>query len=73
MNAFPQDQYSKFIAKSTQAAMYQKHSAVSFTARELIFAKTIYWVLIPMMQYILAMVLADMFQYFTHRAFHVNK
>lgn len=36
-------------------------------------ASMIYWVLIPGLQFIFAMALADTFQYFTHRAFHVNR
>ncbi len=40
---------------------------------DLMTAKCIYWILMPLFQYISAMVLADTFQYFTHRAFHVNK
>lgn len=40
---------------------------------ELLIAKTIYWIFAPLLQYLSAMILADSMQYFTHRAFHVNK
>ena len=43
------------------------------SALEMVTAKTAYWVLVPVLQYIAAMFLADSMQYFTHRAFHVNK
>lgn len=36
-------------------------------------ASVLYFVIVPVAQFILAMILADTFQYFTHRAFHVNK
>lgn len=38
-----------------------------------VIAKLIYWVLVPLFQYAAAMVLADTMQYFTHRVFHVNR
>ena len=40
---------------------------------DLVLAKLIYWVLVPLFQYAAAMVLADTMQYFTHRIFHVNR
>lgn len=48
-------------------------TAASFSALESVMAQTTYWALIPLSQYVAAMVLADTMQYFTHRAFHVNK
>lgn len=48
-------------------------TAASFSAVELLIAKITYWTLVPLFQYITAMVLADTMQYFTHRAFHVNR
>ncbi|KAG9230848.1 fatty acid hydroxylase superfamily-domain-containing protein [Amylocarpus encephaloides] len=35
--------------------------------------KILYWILIPMTQFAFAMILADSFQYFTHRGFHTNR
>lgn len=37
------------------------------------FAYVVYWAIIPMLQLIFAMALADTWQYFTHRALHTNK
>ena len=46
---------------------------MNFSAWELIAARLLYWVVVPLFQHISAMVLADTFQYFTRRAFHVHK
>ncbi|KAI4123421.1 MAG: hypothetical protein LQ338_005274 [Usnochroma carphineum] len=70
---FAQDQFSKSVANSTHVVMDPNLGAVPFTSGELFLAKTMYWVLFPTLQYVAAMILADTFQYFTHRAFHVNK
>lgn len=48
-------------------------AAASFTRWEWATAEIIYWVMVPTLQYVTGMALADSFQYFTHRAFHVNK
>ena len=48
-------------------------AAASFTRWEWATAEILYWVVVPTLQYVAAMALADSFQYFTHRAFHVNK
>ncbi|KAJ4292251.1 Sphingolipid C4-hydroxylase sur2 [Collariella sp. IMI 366227] len=45
----------------------------AFAAWELQFAKAIYWVLVPAVQLWLATVFIDSWQYFWHRAMHVNK
>lgn len=44
-----------------------------FSVPETIAAQSLYWVIVPLFQYLAVMVLADTFQYFTHRAFHENK
>lgn len=46
---------------------------IPFTPSEINAARAVYWILVPLLQYISVMILADTFQYFTHRAFHVNK
>ncbi|KAL9601434.1 MAG: hypothetical protein Q9219_002500 [cf. Caloplaca sp. 3 TL-2023] len=68
-----QDTFGGFLNNATQPAVYSADQAAVFSPKELVFAKTMYWVLIPLFQYMAAMILADTFQYFTHRAFHVNK
>lgn len=40
---------------------------------DVVIAKLVYWILVPLLQYAAAMVLADTMQYFTHRVFHLNR
>ena len=44
-----------------------------FAGWELTLAWAIYWVLIPVLQFSLAIVIVDTWQYFLHRAMHMNK
>ena len=72
--AFAQDIWSSHISNFSQVVGERPDGpTVNFSAWELIAARLLYWVVVPLFQYISAMVLADTFQYFTHRAFHVNK
>lgn len=50
-----------------------KSSTPSFAGWELMFASAIYWVLIPAVQFTVAILVVDTWQYFLHRAMHVNK
>ncbi|KAL8797645.1 MAG: hypothetical protein Q9182_007148 [Xanthomendoza sp. 2 TL-2023] len=68
-----QDDLGRSLSNSTTGPIYLGDSLASFSDFEVTIAKALYWVLIPLFQYLTAMVLADTFQYFTHRAFHVNK
>lgn len=45
----------------------------AFADWEITTAKIIYWVLVPAFQFSATVFLADTWQYFTHRAMHVNK
>ncbi|KAK3301961.1 fatty acid hydroxylase superfamily-domain-containing protein [Chaetomium strumarium] len=45
----------------------------AFATWELLLAKAIYWVLIPCFQFWVAVAFLDTWQYFMHRAMHVNK
>jgi sphinganine C4-monooxygenase len=45
----------------------------AFASWELAVAKAIYWFLVPAGQYILAIFIVDTWQYFLHRAMHMNK
>lgn len=67
-----QDLFGLLVGNSTQS-MPSGTKVVPFTPKELLVAKAIYWTVFPLCQYVVAMILADTFQYFTHRAFHVNK
>ncbi|KAL8664071.1 MAG: hypothetical protein Q9202_003363 [Teloschistes flavicans] len=61
------------VGSATWSFVDPSHDPVPFSAMEMSIAKTMYWILHPLFQFVFAMVLADTFQYFTHRAFHVNK
>ena len=72
--AFAQDTWSCHISNlSRVVGEHTNQPTVNFSAWELMAARLLYWIVVPLFQYISAMVLADTFQYFTHRAFHVNK
>ena len=45
----------------------------TFAEWEMFLARTIFWVLIPAMQFMLAFLILDTWQYFWHRAMHLNK
>lgn len=45
----------------------------SFAGWELALASAIYWVLVPTLQFGVAIVVVDTWQYFLHRAMHMNK
>lgn len=49
------------------------YPAQSFAPWELSTAKMIYWVCIPVIQFFVAILLVDTWQYFLHRAMHMNK
>lgn len=44
-----------------------------FAAWELVVARAIYWVIIPAFQFAAAIAMVDTWQYFLHRAMHMNK
>ena len=53
---------------------HEKVSSVSsFRPWELLFANAIYWCIIPGLQFVVAIVIVDTWQYFLHRAMHMNK
>jgi sphinganine C4-monooxygenase len=45
----------------------------AFTSWEMFAANAIYWYIIPAMQFAVAIVVVDTWQYFLHRAMHMNK
>ena len=72
--AFAQEVWSSHISNLSQVVVeHTDGPTANFSATEILTARLLYWVVVPLFQYISAMVLADTFQYFTHRAFHVNK
>lgn len=48
-------------------------SVPAFAAWEILTAKAIYWFIIPAAQFLFAIAVVDTWQYFLHRAMHVNK
>ncbi|SLM38731.1 sphinganine hydroxylase [Lasallia pustulata] len=73
-NSVIQDSISACLHNSSQAAYVGcTAGAASFTRWEWASAELVYWIIVPAIQYATAMALADSFQYFTHRTFHVNK
>ncbi len=51
----------------------QYKSVAGFASWELSFAWAIYWVLVPVLQFGVAILVVDTWQYFLHRAMHTNK
>lgn len=50
-----------------------KDGMPGFASWELMLASAIYWVLVPVLQFGLAILVVDTWQYFLHRAMHMNK
>ena len=48
-------------------------SAPGFTVWEKTLASALYWYLVPAVQYGIAIIVVDTWQYFLHRAMHMNK
>lgn len=46
---------------------------LSFAPWELMLASAIYWILVPALQFTVAILVVDTWQYFLHRAMHMNK
>lgn len=58
----------------TASADYgNSNSKPNFTAWELALAGALYWYLVPALQYGIAIIVVDTWQYFLHRAMHMNK
>ncbi|KAF2160936.1 hypothetical protein M409DRAFT_28542 [Zasmidium cellare ATCC 36951] len=57
----------------TVTLMGEPISAPAFASWELLVAKAIYYVAIPAFQFLLAICIVDTWQYFLHRAMHMNK
>lgn len=51
----------------------QEVSLPAFASWELLLAKTLYWYGIPALQFIVGVLLVDTWEYFLHRAMHLNK
>ncbi|KAK4690344.1 sphinganine C4-monooxygenase, partial [Lecanoromycetidae sp. Uapishka_2] len=51
----------------------QYNSTQGFASWELYVARAIYWVLVPVLQFAIGIIVVDTWQYFLHRAMHMNK
>ena len=54
-------------------SMTQSGPVAAFASWELLTAKAIYWALIPACRFAFAIMVVDTWQYFLHRAMHMNK
>lgn len=69
---------ASILAGGRDQAIFKMGSAVgagpaAFAGWELMFAQAIYWYLVPALQFIVAVCIVDTWQYFWHRAMHLNK
>lgn len=63
----------QFLTQTIITEAGQKAIAPSFAGWELLVAKFLYWYLVPALQFALAIFVVDTWQYFLHRAMHMNK
>ncbi|KAL9122966.1 MAG: hypothetical protein Q9187_000473 [Circinaria calcarea] len=71
---FVEESFGACLKNATQATCAGANTSIaSYSRWEWAVAEMIYSIIVPLLQFLCAMVLADTFQYFTHRAFHVNK
>jgi sphinganine C4-monooxygenase len=49
------------------------HTVPAFSSWELRFGQLMYWVIVPIVQFVVAIVLMDLWQYIVHRWMHTNK
>jgi sphinganine C4-monooxygenase len=72
------------LAGALSGGVYPNHNATmllnggtqttpGFEAWEMLLARTIYWVMVPAIQFFIAVAAMDTWQYFLHRAMHTNK
>ncbi len=61
------------VAKSIPTDSGHAITVPAFAGWEMMVAKALYWYLIPALQFSLAILVVDTWQYFLHRAMHMNK
>ncbi|KAL8730581.1 MAG: hypothetical protein Q9181_004607 [Wetmoreana brouardii] len=64
--------YSALETTATASGGFGK-SAAEFATWEKMLASAIYWYIVPAVQYSIAVMVVDTWQYFLHRAMHMNK
>ncbi len=65
-------QYTSITRRDTTGGV-PDFGTPSFAAWEVMLASAIYWVLVPALQFGVAIIVVDTWQYFLHRAMHMNK
>ena len=61
------------VGKSDNFSNHSMWNTSRFTTWELMLASVIYWALVPAVQFSVAIIVVDTWQYFLHRAMHMNK
>ena len=62
-----------FARSSVALAGDQQNSVPTYCRWETVLAKTLYWYAVPALQFGVAILFVDTWQYFLHRAMHMNK
>lgn len=63
----------QFLTKMVILGHGQSTAVPAFTSWEIVLAKVLYWYVVPALQFGLAILIVDTWQYFLHRAMHMNK
>ncbi len=63
----------KYPSLTTSLDVLSGLSVPAFASWEIIAAKAIYYFIVPAAQFLLAIIVVDTWQYFLHRAMHMNK
>lgn len=63
----------KYPSLSMQMDVASGSMVPTFAFWEILVAKAMYWLIVPACQFILAILVVDTWQYFLHRAMHLNK
>lgn len=63
----------KYPSSLTQIDVVRGSVVPAFASWEIMVSKTVYWLLLPIFQFFLAVIFVDTWQYFLHRAMHMNK
>lgn len=64
--------YSTFL-QLTRMGLNDRAPMPTFAPWELTLARTLYWLVVPALQFALAVLVVDTWQYFLHRAMHMNQ
>ena len=65
--------YADLRTTTTASDAFPHSTTAGFTAWESLLAEAMYWYIVPAIQYGIAILVVDTWQYFWHRAMHMNK